>query len=214
MPAELIKPDADFRLIETFGYRPGQKIAHAQLHIARLERSARRFGIPLNSADVQNRLDLISGADPLRCRLTLAANGALDLQFQPLPSPVGSWRFCLANERLRSDDLFLQHKTSRRALYETSRNALPPGVDEWIFLNERGEVCEGTISNIAIKTPEGLWLTPPISSGCLPGVFRQSLLNAGELHEAVLTSADLADAGEISLMNALRGEIKALWVPY
>ncbi len=86
---------------------------------------------------------------------------------------------------------------------------MPEGVDEWVFLNERGEICEGTITNISITSPQGDHLTPPVSSGCLPGVYRQSLLDRGVLHEAVLTAADLQAATRITFMNALRGEILA-----
>ena len=79
------------------------------------------------------------------------------------------------------------------------------------MLNERGEVCEGTITNVSITTPDGDRLTPPLSSGLLAGVYRQSRLNKGLLREAVLTLADLEEARSINLINSLRGSTQAVW---
>jgi len=204
--------DPDFGLIETFGYVPGQGVARLGLHLARLERSARVFGIACPMAAVRDLIADLSGDRPLRCRLTLARDGALDLRTGPMPPRVDRWRFAIATDRLDAGDRFLRHKTTRRALYDRIRAGLPSGLDEMVFLNHRGELCEGTISTVAITTADGARLTPPLSSGCLPGVCRQSLLDAGQLQEAVLTLGDLACAREIQLMNALRGVIKATWV--
>ncbi|OZA72077.1 aminotransferase class IV, partial [Polynucleobacter sp. 39-46-10] len=55
------------------------------------------------------------------------------------------------------------------------------------------------------------WLTPPVSSGLLPGVMRSIILNNPEwnAHEANLTIEDVLNAKEIMLSNALRGHISA-----
>ena len=49
------------------------------------------------------------------------------------------------------------------------------GFDEVVLLNERGEVSECTSANIFIIQGDQVW-TPPLSSGCLPGVTRALLL--------------------------------------
>lgn len=54
-------------------------------------------------------------------------------------------------------------------------NAKERGFDEVILLDERGEVSECTSANIFIETDDG-FATPPLSSGCLPGVTRELLL--------------------------------------
>jgi len=118
----------------------------------------------------------------------------------------------IAPERLRSEDALLRHKTTRRAVYDRWRADLPDGVQEWLFLNERDELCEGTICNVVLTMPDGARVTPALTSGCLPGVYRQSLLDTGVVQEAVLSATDLRDAREILLTNALRGEIHATWV--
>ena len=49
------------------------------------------------------------------------------------------------------------------------------GAGECLFANERGEVCEGTGSNIFIVR-NGRLETPPLNSGCLGGVTRALVL--------------------------------------
>ncbi|MGB8622576.1 MAG: aminotransferase class IV, partial [Paracoccaceae bacterium] len=99
-------------------------------------------------------------------------------------------------------------KTTRRALYDAARAALPDGLDELLYLNQRGEVCEGTITNIFFETGQGL-LTPPLSCGLLPGVLRAELLAQGRAREAVLRPADLGTARAVFVGNSLRGLIRA-----
>lgn len=214
MENPICPPDErDFRLIETFGYHPGQGIARADLHMHRMQASAKALGFHFDGPAVLQRMDSIVSDGALRCRLTLGRAGDLDLTTAPMPAKRDVMRFVVATEPLSSGDLLLRHKTSRRDLYDRARTALPAGVDEAVFLNERGEICEGTITNISITTPDGDRLTPPLSSGCLPGVYRQSRLNKGLLNEAVLTLADLKEARSINLVNSLRGSTQAIWAP-
>lgn len=203
--------DPECRLIETFGFRPGQGIARRALHIARLTASAEALGFRFDKAALIAKLDALASDAPLRCRLTLAQDGTLDLTTAPMPDPWRVATFVISDIRLPSDDPLLRHKTTRRDLYDQARAALPEGVQEAVMLNERGEVCEGTITNISITTPDGDRLTPPLSSGLLAGVYRQSRLNRGLLQEATLTLTDLAEATSINLINSLRGSTQAIW---
>jgi branched-subunit amino acid aminotransferase/4-amino-4-deoxychorismate lyase len=56
------------------------------------------------------------------------------------------------------------------------------------------------------------WVTPPVESGCLPGVFRQRLLDDGIVDERVVTLDQLRSADEIAVTNAVRGWRKAVLV--
>jgi 4-amino-4-deoxychorismate lyase len=85
---------------------------------------------------------------------------------------------------------------------------LPVGIDEAIFLNERDELCEGTITNLFLERDDGVLLTPPVSSGCLPGVLRRALLDDGRAQEAVLRPDDLIGQ-RFYMGNSLRGLIAA-----
>lgn len=177
-----------------------------------MERSAQAMGISFDKSIARQIVEGGQGSGPLRCRLTLDPSGVFDLTTAPFPAPLKVMRFKIADVALCSSDVWLKHKTTRRKLYDDARAALPDGVDELVFLNERGEVCEGTITNISITTCDGERLTPPLKSGCLPGVYRQSRLNKGLLREEVLTLDDLRAARGINLVNSLRGSTRACWL--
>jgi 4-amino-4-deoxychorismate lyase len=109
----------------------------------------------------------------------------------------------LADARLDSADPWLRHKTTRRALYDRVRATLADAVDEALFLNERDEVCEGTITNLFFDRGQGL-RTPPLGCGLLPGVLRTEL----SCPEEVLLAKDLGLV-QLWVGNALRGLIPA-----
>lgn len=200
--------DAGFRLIETCRWTPDAGVRRRERHLARLEASAARLGIVPRGAAAA--LDAVVGQGPQRVRLTVDADGGVETTLQPFtPLPAGTvWRLSLACERLRSDDPWRQVKTTERAIYDRARAAMPQGADELLFLNERDELCEGTITNLFVDLGRGL-LTPPLSCGVLPGVLRAEMLESGQAREAILTLADLRAARAIHVGNALRGLIPA-----
>ncbi|MCA9921023.1 MAG: aminotransferase class IV, partial [Anaerolineales bacterium] len=69
--------------------------------------------------------------------------------------------------------------------------------------NERGELTEASSSNIVL-TLDGKLLTPPVSSGLLPGTMRACLLANGRIHERILTLDDLQHCDDIYLINSVR----------
>jgi branched-chain amino acid aminotransferase len=82
------------------------------------------------------------------------------------------------------------------------------GFDEAILLNERGEVAECTSANIFIANGSQVW-TPPLNSGCLPGITREVLL--GDIHapgieigERTLMPADLELADDVFITSTTR----------
>ena len=88
------------------------------------------------------------------------------------------------------------------------------GFDEVILLNEREQVAECTSANIFIATGNRVW-TPPLSSGCLPGITRELLL--GEIHvpgfevrEKDLTIAELEEADEVFITSTTR-DLLPVW---
>jgi para-aminobenzoate synthetase/4-amino-4-deoxychorismate lyase len=115
-------------------------------------------------------------------------------------------RVRLSTHTVSSGDLFLHHKTTRRELYTQEYAAAQrDGFDEVIFLNERGEVTEGAISNLFLRRGDKL-LTPPLSSGVLAGVLRRHILETDTTaEERVLTLSDLEQADAVYIGNSLRG---------
>lgn len=82
------------------------------------------------------------------------------------------------------------------------------GLDEVILLNERGEVSECTSANVFAVQGTNAW-TPPLSSGCLPGVTRALLLEEVratgiKTGEMTLFPADLEAADEVFIASTTR----------
>ena len=78
------------------------------------------------------------------------------------------------------------------------------GMDERIFLNSRGELTEGTVSNLFFLR-EGKLYTPAASCGLLPGVIRRYLLEQEQAREAVILPGQVPDYEACFLTNSLLG---------
>lgn len=77
------------------------------------------------------------------------------------------------------------------------------GADEAIFANTRGELCEGTGSNLFVVVGDEI-LTPPLSSGCLPGITRALALEWCDAREVAMPLSVLLEADEILLASSTR----------
>ena len=194
------------RLIETLGW-DGVGFVRLDLHLARLARSAAMLGWGCDPDAVRAKLTHAVGAAPARVRLTQNARGVIEVTSAPSPDMATQWRVGLAGQHLLSDDPWLRLKSSRREAYDAARAALPEGLDEVIFQNERGEVCDGTITTVFFDAGHGL-CTPPLRCGLLPGALRADMLANGQLREEVLMASDLGTV-KLWVGNSLRGVIAA-----
>ena len=120
------------------------------------------------------------------------------------PNRIG--RIYISDVRTDPADATLYHKTTHRELYnEAYEQAVRDGFDDVLFLNLRGKVTEGAISNVFV-VKDGRWFTPPMECGLLAGVYRRHLLETRpEIEERVLSLEDLRQADAIYLCNAARG---------
>jgi len=212
-----------FELIETILF--DQHYQRLPLHLDRLESSAQYFGFSCDRTAVEAQLRAFAHfLDPRqrhRVRLLLSPDGAVTLTSQPLAEDPLTITVTLSRHRTNSADPFLRHKTTNRHLYNDElTRARSEGFDEVIFLNERGELTEGAISNLFVEEfgdPQqaGILLTPPLASGVLPGILRRHLLETlPNAEERILTLADLEPPNTLWLCNSVRGLRKAhLCVP-
>jgi len=209
-------------VFETIALRNGAPQALTR-HVARLARSAARLGLPRVEVDA-----LCSAV-----RETVHANppvawGAVRITYSSGPGPMGSARgdggptTVVAVRETKRPDLLAEvitvpwPRNERGALAGVkttsyAENALAladahrQGASEAIFANTRGELCEGSGSNIFLVL-NGELLTPPLSSGCLAGVSRGLLIERCGLDvvERDIPSEMLYLADEAFLTSATR----------
>jgi para-aminobenzoate synthetase/4-amino-4-deoxychorismate lyase len=182
-------------------------LAHAATFAQKL--SAPSFPHPL--AERVGNHETQSQGPSYKVRLLLDPQGNLQIEDELLPenSTIGHAKPAhvrIASQRTDPQDHMLFHKTTHRPLYaEALKAATQAGFDDVLFLNLRGEVTEGAISNIFIEK-DGHWFTPPIECGLLAGVQRRHILETQtNVQERVISIQDLRQADAIYLSNAVRG---------
>ena len=194
----------DFRLIESLRLEHG-RYTLLDRHLARLKASAGYFGFACYPDIIRLKLSQFSAQQSgiIKVRLLLSVDGSIDISADALTDCNAALRTAVSDSTVESSDALRYHKTTRRDLFDKAR-AERPECDELLFLNERGELTEGSYHNLVVKL-DGQLLTPPLGCGLLPGVLREELLERGKISERILLPADLKRAEELWLINSVRG---------
>jgi para-aminobenzoate synthetase/4-amino-4-deoxychorismate lyase len=200
-----------FQLIETMLCQHAQP-RFLDMHLDRLESSATYFDIPFDRPSILSQIiattNQLHPQENYRIRLLLDSSSNITITSEKLSpeSEAAKISVRLSATPTSSTDVFLRHKTTHREQYNSDyAQARADGFDEVIYTNERGEITEGAISNIFIQR-DGKLLTPPLTSGVLPGIYRRHLLETDPAaEESVLTLQDLQAAEAVFLCNSLRG---------
>ena len=204
----LSQPPAD--IIETCLWTPKDGIVRGKAHKARMMKSAKALGYPFSPAQYDALIDGIKAKETSQhIRITLSAEGDLNLSqkyFVSLDRP----KIMVSPHKLSKQVQYSKHKISRRNFYDEERERLKAltGIDEVIFLNESGKLCEGSFTSIFIEK-DGKLLTPALKTGILPGVLRAELLRSKKARTADLTEDDLLGAKNIYIGNSMRGLMPA-----
>lgn len=197
-----------FALLETMQWTPEAGFFLLKEHLERISDSAEYFDFVRDYETIKGKLEEEANSwnEPMRVRLLLGKNGKITIQAVPLPPDNPLKRIKLASTNIDSGNRFLYHKTNNRRIYELFHAEAAPDADDVLLYNQRHEITECTIANIAVQLKaNGPWFTPPVSSGLLNGTMRRHLLECGELVERVITVAELKSANAIKLMNSVRG---------
>ena len=229
----LTKPVPEFKLIETMFWHPESGYWLLDLHLERLAESAGYFFYPFELEKIRAGLDELAegfqsnaSIKNQRVRLTLSKQGDIELTFLELPegpspdiNPTEIMklkesgelsRAVLSSRNTDSNSPYLYHKTTLRKLYDDERTqAVAKGYYEVLFVNEKGEVTEGSYTNIFLQK-DGKLITPPVSCGLLPGVLRNHLLEKYPelVREASFTSKDMEEADAVYVGNSVRGLVR------
>ncbi len=213
----LTKLDPPFELIETIRFEKAHGFHLLERHLARLQSSAAHFAYPFSREAVLAALEVEAArieAPVALVRLLLAEDGAIAVTSSAitLPTKETVWRFAISDRRLDEKDPFFYHKTTRRQFYEQEleRQKALTGCDEVVFLNSKGELTEGSRTNLFVEL-DGRLFTPALACGLLPGTLREELLDLprAAASEAILTPQDLLAADRIYLGNSVRGLVRA-----
>lgn len=204
-----------FALLETLSWTPEEGYHLLEAHLRRMVNSARYFGYPDDPVPLRRELAALAARmppAPRRVRLTLDEAGVPHAEDEPLAGPPAPTPEAAAARAITvgvaaaavdSGDPFLHHKTTHREVYARAL-ASRPDAEDVILWNERGEITETTTANLVIEL-EGLWLTPPLSSGLLAGTGRAALLAEARIRESVIPLDALGRASGIWLVNSVRG---------
>ena len=77
------------------------------------------------------------------------------------------------------------------------------GADEAIVCNDKGKVCEGSVTNLLLRI-ENTWVTPPISDGVLPGVMRALVIEYCGVSVRSIDASEIPRVQSAFLLSSLR----------
>lgn len=212
------RPSGDGPPLGRRGHGDADRIAAGDLvryrdlaaHLDRLAGSAATLGLTFDRALAETVLENLawSTQDAVVVRLDLGHAGDLRVSTRPVPQSYPE-PIALLVSPFRTDpyDLLLAHKSTARRLYDRERErAQTCGCQEALFLNQLGRVTEGAVTNVFARFG-GAWVTPPVSDGLLPGIWRAAYVAETGAQEWSLTLEGLLEADEIVVGNSIRGAI-------
>ncbi|MEM6911164.1 MAG: aminotransferase class IV [Verrucomicrobiota bacterium] len=202
---------------ETLQALGGQPYAFTR-HFLRLEAGALALGLAApEKEELLGHCRAVleaNGPEKARLRITLTAGpdeGAPSLLIatSALPQRAATSRVLFSRRRRERGGGLTRLKTvsyldNVLALREATRQ----GADESLLFDEAGQLCEGATSNVFLVREGQVW-TPPLSSGCLPGVTRELVLELAakfglRCHQAAIDRASLFQAEELFLTSSTR----------
>lgn len=210
--------DGVFETLKVVGGRPFA----VRRHVERLHRSAQGLGIdvPLTHASLRRVVDEVvaaAGLDLARLRITLTAGvtplGSGRSGAQPTlvvaAGPLTPWEadttaVSVPWPRNDRSPVAGVKTTSYAENVVALAEARKVGATEAILPNTRGNLCEGTGSNVFVVLG-GRLITPPLMAGCLAGVTRALVLELlSDADEDDLPFAALEEADEVLLTSTTR----------
>lgn len=191
-------------IFETLRTQEGE-VAELTRHMRRARKSAAVSGIAMPDEEV------------LRCEI----EACLTLNSHQL----GRLRVCISDsgfiithdpyEEIETLARLTFHSTSTKAQgeqiksypydwnYSVLDSARDHGFDDAILFNTANEVTETAISNLVFKL-DGVWVTPPISAGILPGVMRAIAIERCSVTVRNIHVSEIPQIEEALLLSSLK----------
>ena len=190
-----------FETIRTESSRP-QLLSR---HMRRVLLSARHLGISLPDEDhILDAIEHVMSAEPHpvgRLRLSFSSDHFVATHEAYLPKV----NHLVAGIYRRSGSTSeRQHKVFPYTHHlDLLAKATAQGFDEFICIDELGRVTEGAVSNVALRIA-GQWITPPITSGILPGVIRALAIERCDFLVREISENDLMSCDGAIAMSSLK----------
>jgi branched-chain amino acid aminotransferase len=201
-------PDGE-GIFETMKTSDGLPFALSR-HIMRATRSARKLDLPIPSAgDIREAIsnEISQSAittDVGRLRVSFSITGENTVVHENYQRWTFPARLSIMNhpidEAARLNGIKALPYTENIACLESAQSS---GFDDGIRLNTQGMVCESAVANLLLRI-NGTWCTPSLSSGCLPGIMRELVIDWFRVPERVIEIKDLAQADAIFLLSSLK----------
>lgn len=232
---------AVFEGLRCYDARGGPAVFRLPEHVDRLFRSARMYSMKMRYTKRQVTeaiLETVRASGLRECYIRpLAYYGYGEMGLTPTRNRVDlsvscwEWKMgesragkfagarCMVSSWVRIDSRAQPMKAKAASNYANAAlarvEALENGYDEAIMLNSAGKVAEGSAENIFVVR-DGAVTTPPLTSGILDGITRDSVIriiraDGGDVAEADLDREDLYTADEVFMVGTA-AEVKSVAV--
>jgi branched-subunit amino acid aminotransferase/4-amino-4-deoxychorismate lyase len=193
-------------LFETFRVYQGRRLAFVEDHLDRMAEGCRFFALPFSRQEAEDALQSVLAEIPpdadARLRLNLISYGnqraertGFQTTWEPLQD-MSAWRGqgvklgVAPFQRFSHSPLVRFKTTSYLENIFVFTWAREQGLFDALFTNERGEITEGSITNVFFLS-KGQILTPPTNAGLLPGVTRRQIIEVARLLELSVTECSV-----------------------
>ena len=191
-----------FETIKTVGNKPWALSRHMRRAVA----SAQQLGLRIPAEDlvrdsVENLLETQQHAHGL-LRLSFGENGnwsAVHLAYEPVKHGAKLFTYEKAIV-VQGQPIKSYPYTHRLEILEAIKFL---GADEAIVCNDKGKICEGSVTNLLLRIDDK-WVTPPISDGVLPGVMRALVIEYCGVSVRSIDRSEISRVQSAFLLSSLR----------
>lgn len=213
-----------YGLFETLRGR-GEQLEYPSSHYQRMIKGAQVLGLPMPDyeswyAGLTEYILRKKAPSDYALRVTLSGGGGEDIppqwlyRIRPIPYTEKDYAegipiTILSSPRNEYSPLVKIKSTNYMENILAKKEAEQKGAREGIWLNTKGHLVEGTMSNL-FMVKEGVLYTPALGCGCLPGTRREVVKECAEklgipYVEGEFSPGFLLEAEEVFLTNALMG---------
>lgn len=197
---------------ETIAVEEGKPV-FLEEHYQRLLQALQFFELQVDFEEIQQKVQDALGEEPVKTgrkvlKITISQkNIVVSTRENTYREEDYRQGFTAAYAKIRRNETspLTYHKTLNYGdCILEKRRAKAQGIQEPVFLNTRGEIAEGAVSNVFF-VKDGQIMAPPLSCGMLPGILRQYLYQNYEIHERIILPGQVPEFQEMFVTNSLLG---------